>query len=255
MTSKNFTILRKGKRLGPFTLGQVKAMRARGDCDSLTRIASTANPDSWHPLDAFLKQLENEAVQPTVAEPPPLTRSIMNRDAVISIVKPFPIFPLLLLHFLTAGIFSFFWLLSRHSVLPNLRADDPSTSKAIGLCFVPFYNLYWFVVVFVRLTDRGNQFARSLNSPKKVPRAMAFVVAALYLIPIGLAMIGALVWASIMFSPDPPELETSLLFFILPQIFSAINFLLALPIFSAQIQTLLNSCFDRQVAGLLQNHD
>lgn len=55
----------------------------------------------------------------------------------------FSVLAVLLLHFLTCGVFSFIWLNLMHGRLPKVRKDDPSAAMAIGFCFIPFYNLYW----------------------------------------------------------------------------------------------------------------
>lgn len=250
MSDPHFKILSKGKRYGPFTLAQIRTMRDRGDCDAMTRIASLESPDAWQTLDSFLKQLDVQAAQPAPAEPPPLTEPVHSELGQAGLVHPFPIFPLLLLHALTFGIFSFFWVLSRHGTIPKFRIDDPSPFKAIALCFVPFYNLYWIVVVFVRLVDRVNQFARSLGIGETIPRALGIMIAILYLLPIGLGLIGLVVWGAIMFSPDPPGGEATFLFFVLPHLFTAICYLIVMPIFASLIQSRLNSCFEKQIKQL-----
>ncbi|MFK7768288.1 MAG: hypothetical protein AB8B55_13775 [Mariniblastus sp.] len=247
MSDPNFFILSKGKRYGPFALEQIKTMRDRGDCDALTRISTIQAPEAWQTLDSFLKQQEYDAAQPAPIEPPPMTDLETERAAL---VRPFPIFPMLLLHALTLGIFTFFWLLSRHGVLPKFRADDPSPAKAIFLCFVPFFNLYWIIVAFVRLVDRVNQFSRTLGIAEKIPRALAIIVAVLYLLPLGLGLIGLVVWGAIMFSPDPPSGEASFLFFQLPHLFTIISYLIAMPIFASMIQSRLNLCFEKQIEQL-----
>ena len=41
-----------------------------------------------------------------------------------------------------------------HGKLPKVRPDDPSAEKAIGFCFIPFFNLYWIFFTFRRLCLR-----------------------------------------------------------------------------------------------------
>ena len=249
--TKHYSVLIKGRRLGPYTLDQIKAMRARGDCDSLTRIATVDHPDAWHMLDGYLQELDARMREPEPLEPPPITgKGVTELTSPASVIRPFPVFPLLLLHFLTFGIFSFFWALSRHGVLPKFRADDPSLGKAIALCFVPFYNLYWIVFVFNRLSSRTNEFAVSLQAPRRIPQHLAVVMALLYVIWMGLGMIGLVVWAIIMNSPEPPLEELSFIFFQIPLVFLIMNFFLAMPVFLAQMQIVLNSCFETQLSLL-----
>src|SRR5206468_3345214 len=73
------------------------------------------------------------------------------------IVLPFPAGVLVLLHFLTGGIFTFFWVTGLHGKLPRLNSDDLSARRAIWFCFIPFFNLYWFFVVYIRLCLRINE--------------------------------------------------------------------------------------------------
>jgi hypothetical protein len=49
-----------------------------------------------------------------------------------------------------------------HGKLPQNRRDDPSAGKAIGFCFIPFFNLYWFFFTYLRLYDRIDE-QRSLH--------------------------------------------------------------------------------------------
>ena len=64
---------------------------------------------------------------------------------------------LILLHYLTCGIFSMVWLNVMHGALPKVRSDDPSTGKAIGFCFIPFFNLYWIFFTYRRLCLRVDE--------------------------------------------------------------------------------------------------
>ena len=66
----------------------------------------------------------------------------------------FPVVAIILLHYMTCGIFSLVWLNLMHGKLPRVRSDDPSAGKAIGFCFIPFYNLYWIFFTYRRLCLR-----------------------------------------------------------------------------------------------------
>ena len=71
----------------------------------------------------------------------------------------------IILHFLTFGLFSFFFHACKHGRLPMVRHDDPSTGKAIGFMFIPFYNWYWIFFANLRLCDRINEHAKWRDCP------------------------------------------------------------------------------------------
>ena len=66
----------------------------------------------------------------------------------------FPVAVVILLHFFTCGVFSLIWLGLMHGKLPKVRSDDPSAGRAIGFCFIPFFNLYWIFFSYRRLCLR-----------------------------------------------------------------------------------------------------
>ena len=71
--------------------------------------------------------------------------------------KPLPTLPvplLVVLHYLTLGIFPLIWLNLYHGHLPRRRPDDPSAGAAVGRLFIPFYHLYWLFFTHARLADR-----------------------------------------------------------------------------------------------------
>jgi hypothetical protein len=66
----------------------------------------------------------------------------------------FSVAAVVLLHIFTLGIFSFFYWNLMHGKLPKNRPNDPSAGKAIGFCFIPFFNIYWIFFTYLRLVDR-----------------------------------------------------------------------------------------------------
>lgn len=78
----------------------------------------------------------------------PLTPSIGHQ------LTSFPVAVVILLHFVTCGLFSFIYLNLMHGKLPRVRSDDPSAGRAVGFCFIPFYNLYWIFFSYRRLCLR-----------------------------------------------------------------------------------------------------
>ena len=58
-------------------------------------------------------------------------------------VKPFPVWLAGVLNVLTFGLFSVIHFGRLHDRLPRASQNDPSTARAIGFQFIPYYNLYW----------------------------------------------------------------------------------------------------------------
>ncbi|MCP4590287.1 MAG: hypothetical protein GY842_06065 [bacterium] len=112
----------------------------------------------------------------------------------------FSVASLVLMHYLTAGVFSVIYLNLLHDKMPQLRRSDPSATKAIGLCFIPGVNLIWFFFTYHRLCVRVNEQRRFHGLPETAPTSLAFAVALLtlagsltYLFPTpGLAVLSVL---------------------------------------------------------------
>lgn len=92
----------------------------------------------------------------------------------------FPVASLVLLHYLTAGAFSVMYLNLLHERMPRLRRDDPSATVALGLSFVPIFNLFWFAFSFRRLCVRINEQLRFAGMPETAPVWLAVPVGALF---------------------------------------------------------------------------
>lgn len=91
---------------------------------------------------------------------------------------------LLLLHFLTCGMYTIYVHFGlMHDRLPVRRSDDPSTGKAIGFLFIPFYNLYWIFFVNLRLIDRINEQRQAAGLPPDAPRGLALTTCIMMVIP------------------------------------------------------------------------
>jgi len=79
----------------------------------------------------------------------------------------------IILHFVTFGLFTFIWFGLKHGQLPVVAQDDPSAGKAIGFMFIPFFNLYWLFVYWMRLCDRINFQLALRGLPPKAPKGLA----------------------------------------------------------------------------------
>lgn len=98
-------------------------------------------------------------------------------------LKSFPVVAVVLLHFLTFGLFSFFWLNALHGRMPRVRTDDPSGGKAVGFCFIPFFNLYWIFFSFRRLCLRIDEQRQLYGLPASNLRGTATTTCVLMVIP------------------------------------------------------------------------
>jgi hypothetical protein len=68
----------------------------------------------------------------------------------------FPTAVVILLYFVTLGLFTLIYFGLKHSKLPVIKHDDFKAGKAIGFMFIPFFNLYWQFRFWLRLVDRVN---------------------------------------------------------------------------------------------------
>lgn len=96
-------------------------------------------------------------------------------------LSSFPVASLVLLHYLTASLFSVIYLNLQHDKMPRLRRTDPSATLAIGLCFVPGVNLIWFFFTYHRLCVRINEQRRFHGLREAAPTSLAIAVALLTL--------------------------------------------------------------------------
>lgn len=137
----------------------------------------------------------------------------------------FSVATLVLLHYITAGVFSVIYLNLLHDKLPRLRTGDPTGTKAVGLAFVPGINLLWFFFSYPRLCQRINEQRRFQGLPETAPATLALAVA---LLTLG----GALTYVF----PAPGLAVLSLLA------------LVVLPVFAALVQNSINELVDAQSA-------
>jgi len=68
-----------------------------------------------------------------------------------------------------------------HGKLPQRRPDDPSTGKAIGFMFIPFFNLYWICFFWVRLCTRINDERVRVGLAPTAPRGLVVAMLWCYL--------------------------------------------------------------------------
>ncbi len=98
-------------------------------------------------------------------------------------LESFPAPLAVLLHLLTFGIFSLIHFGLQHDKMPQAKQDDPSSAKAIGFNFIPYFNLYWFIFQPMRLTDRLNLQDRIRDRPDGTSRGLMLTLSILGMIP------------------------------------------------------------------------
>jgi len=139
-----------GKEYGPVSADQLRQWMAAGRVNHATRVQQEGTTE-WKPLGEFP---EFAAAAPAgAAFGPP----VISQQAGPHQFTKFPVAAAILLHYLTFGIFTFIWLNLMHGKLPRVRPDDPSAGRAVGFCFIPFFNLYWIFFTYRRLCVRVDE--------------------------------------------------------------------------------------------------
>ena len=121
-----------------------------------------------------------------VQTPPPVPLNANSGHALTT----FPVALVILLHFMTCGIFSLVWLNLMHGKLPRVRSDDPSAGRAVGFCFIPFFNLYWIFFTYRRLCMRVDEQRELYGLPPSNLRGMATTNCIFQVIPYINALVG-----------------------------------------------------------------
>jgi hypothetical protein len=88
----------------------------------------------------------------------------------------FPTWLLVVLFFLTIGIFPTIYHGLKHSRLPQIKADDFTAGQGIGFLFIPFFNLYWLFRFWLSLTDKINLQYRLRNRPPPISRGLVLTM-------------------------------------------------------------------------------
>jgi hypothetical protein len=112
-----------------------------------------------------------------------------------------PVWAFVTLSIITFGIFPTIYLQLKQSKLPVVKADDPRAGKAIGFMLIPFFNIYWYFVVWPRLVDRINFQYRLRGRPSPVNRGQVTTAQVLSLvgwIVIGVLGLAGAIWLLVL---------------------------------------------------------
>lgn len=113
----------------------------------------------------------------------------------------FPTWGAVVLSLLSFGFFATIWHGAKHSQLPAVKQDDFTAGRAIGFSFIPFFNLYWGFVFWLRLGERINFQYRLRGAPDPISRQLViwtgvFVIATSILVitfPVAMVLGGMVV--------------------------------------------------------------
>jgi hypothetical protein len=259
MDSVSRFVMDRGKISGPFNDLELESMAVRGVCSPYSKVS--IDKKSWADLSQYLSDRQARLNAPEPLRPPPLSADsvspLQGFPTTLSskVLRPFSLLPLLLLHYLTAGLYTFFSVTAILGGLPRVRSDDPSTGKAIGLCFLPLFNMYWICLIYPRLGSRINGTCATYGLQPAVPLALTYVVSACMVVPLAMATIGCLVLSVLYLSfPNEQHTEAWLVFFVFPHAFTLLNYLVVWPWFAGAVQLGINRVFELQVAVLLSQH-
>jgi hypothetical protein len=264
MNLQTWFILDRGKVAGPFSLEQIASQCAQGTFSPFAKVSE--DRAQWVPFDQQLAEVRARENAPMPIRPParagipssgdgkfrgtPAQREYRTR--LSEVLQPFPVVALILLHYLTLSIYTFFWITRVHGLLPRMKTDDPGATKAISLCFVPCFNIYWIVFVYARLARRLNALSGAYQLPRSVPVPIAYVMSFLIVLPLAMFTAGGALLVIEAFS-DAPVADILLLFFQIPLWVVEFDLVLVVPVFAALLQRSVNRIAYAQLELLLQN--
>ncbi|MBD3259489.1 hypothetical protein GF371_02545 [Candidatus Woesearchaeota archaeon] len=89
----------------------------------------------------------------------------------------------IILHFITFGIFTWIYYGLQHGRLPKAHPKDFGSAAAILLMLVPFFNLYWIFMFWLKLADRVNFQLKLRNKHPSVERGLVLAACIVGIIP------------------------------------------------------------------------
>jgi len=142
----SYHIAKDGKQAGPIDEEAVRQQIAAGTLNASDLCWCEGMAD-WQSIGTVFNFAQKAGAPPPLASPTGAAASPHQLTA-------FPVAVAVLLHYVTFGIFTLVWLNLMHGKMCRVRADDPSAGKAVGFCFIPFFNLYWIFFTYRRLCLR-----------------------------------------------------------------------------------------------------
>lgn len=173
----SYHIGKNGKQTGPFdeeTIRQQIATGALKTSDLCWREGMT----NWQSIGTVFG-----FTQQAGTPPPPLARPIETAPSRPHQLTTFPVALAILLHYVTFGIFTLVWLNLMHGKMCRVRPDDPSAGKALGFCFIPFFNYYWIFFTYRRLCLRIDEQRDLYGLPPGNLRGLATTACIFHVIP------------------------------------------------------------------------
>jgi hypothetical protein len=109
-------------------------------------------------------------------------------------------------------IFAFVWINQAWSAIPfpyrmTSSGKQVSPGSAVGLLFVPIFNLYWMFVVSAGLSDAMGSALASTGSYRQPAKGLAITGCVMQLIPYVNLILAPFIWFFFMFSVDGAKRE------------------------------------------------
>jgi hypothetical protein len=95
----------------------------------------------------------------------------------------FPAWAVALLNVFTLGLFPLIHFGMLHDRMPQAAPNDPSSGKAIGFSFIPYFNFYWVFFNSMRLCDRLNLQLRLRGQAPTAPKGLMIACSVFTVIP------------------------------------------------------------------------
>jgi len=183
-SSSGYTIIGgDGQQYGPVTPDQLRQWVNEGRVDAATRV-QVAGVTDWKPLGELAEFAGvSAALSLGQLQPPPLSSRTGATPSPTHQLTTFPVALAILLHYVTFGLFTMIWLNLMHGRMCRVRADDPSAARAIGFCFIPFFNLYWIFFTYNRLCLRIDEQRGLYGLPASNLGGLAITACILQIIP------------------------------------------------------------------------
>jgi hypothetical protein len=172
----SYHIAKDGKQTGPLDEETIRQQIATGAL-STSDLCWCGGMDDWQSIGTVFSFAQQAGA------PPPLTSRAGSTTSSPHQLTTFPVAVAVLLHYVTFGIFTLVWLNLMHGKMDRVRTDDPSAGKAVGFCFIPFFNLYWIFFTYQRLCLRIDEQRDLYGLPPGNLRALATTTCVFQIIP------------------------------------------------------------------------